>query len=191
MGRRDNLRRAPWAASLPTADLSRRVASPLISSLTEENDLRPAENARAGLARRTVLRRVEGIAQVRQLSPRPDGGAPRANHARRGLRRAARDVVAGITAAVAARAAIARPVAKRAAQSTAPVSTLDEPRGWTGRTALRRRALHGRTAARGATDLPRHVDCSEAVTAWARAATRDAISRAVAPREICGKHAHP
>jgi hypothetical protein len=162
-----------------------------ISSLTKESDLR-ADNGYAGLPRRTVLRRVEGIAQVRQLTPGPDRRAPRANHARRRLRRAVRsEGGAGIAAAVASRGAITRAVATEVACPTAPISALDEPSGWTGRTARRRGALRRRAGVGGATDLPRHIDCSEAVTAGARAAARNAIRRAVARREPCGKDAHP
>jgi len=95
------------------------------SSLTKESDLR-ADNGYAGLARSTVLRRVEGIAQVRQLTPRSYGRASRANHARRRLRSAVRgEGGAGITAAVVPRGAITRPVAREVACPTAPVSALD------------------------------------------------------------------
>ena len=58
-------------------------------------------------------------------------------------------------------------------------------------TALRGGAGHILAGVGGAIDLPRHVDCSEAVAAGPSATARDAIRGGVATREVPGKDAGP
>jgi hypothetical protein len=162
------------------------------TSFTIERGQHAAENGHAGLARRTVLGRVEWVAQSRQLIPRPEAGAPRPDHASLRLRNASR--AAGRIAAVATRSAIARPVASHTAYSTIPVAADGEwrdPSSLVGSTALRCGADHIPTGLVGATDLSRHIDCSETVAAGSGATSRDAIRRAVTTWEVCGKDARP
>lgn len=156
-------------------------------SLTNESDhLGGAGGWYAGAIRRTVRRRVQGIAEVRQLGARPEGRTPRPDHARLRLRSTV-PIVAGAReiAAVAPRGAIAWSVTSDRACPTVSVSAVGE---W--RLCSRRRedrtALRGGAndippcAGVGATDLPGHIDGSETGAARLRAASRDAISRAVA-----------
>ena len=150
--------------------------------MTTETDLCAAERRCARLARRTGRRRIEWIAEDPQLVARPKRGAPRPNHSSLRPRIANR-----ISAAVAARAAIARPVTISRAGTAG--SAADMPIRI--HTSLRGGAGHVLAVVVGAIDLPRHVDCSEAVAAGSSAASRDAIRCGVTTREVPGKDAGP